>query len=356
MKKLLSLATVLFGIAAMVLAFVAGSSVFAQTSNGTITGVVRDASGAVISGAKVVVTNESTASMRNATTSAVGTFRIESVEPGPYTVHVEKPGFKTFDLKQLDVRPSIITSSDIALGVASANAEVTVETANTATLDVDSGGITSTIGEQELKTIPIFSMNPVELVQALPGVQLINNGGFSNGIDISVNGARPRANNYLIDGQDDNDNGIEGQALQANIPDMYSNVIALTNSYSAEYGRGGGAVVNLITKSGTNQFHGSAYELYSGSGLNAIDGQSRGAGITKTRFDQHQVAFTIGGLDHQEQTLRLRRSCSTHVSMARKRRQIYFYRLQHPSQRSRPSIQPTRSCSFNTLDRSANTI
>ena len=138
-------------------------------------------------------------------------------------------------------------------------------------------------------------MNPVELVQALPGVQLINNGGFSNGIDISVNGARPRANNYLIDGQDDNDNGIEGQALQANIPDMYSNVIALTNSYSAEYGRGGGAVVNLITKSGTNQFHGSAYELYSGSGLNAIDGQSRGAGITKTRFDQHQVAFTIGG-------------------------------------------------------------
>ena len=70
------------------------ASVFAQTSNGTITGVVRDASGAVISGAKVVVTNESTASMRNATTSAVGTFRIESVEPGPYTVHVEKPGFK----------------------------------------------------------------------------------------------------------------------------------------------------------------------------------------------------------------------------------------------------------------------
>ncbi len=96
MKKLLSLATVLFGIAAMVLAFVAGSSVFAQTSNGTITGVVRDASGAVISGAKVVVTNESTASMRNATTSAVGTFRIESVEPVP----------TRFTSKSLDLRHS----------------------------------------------------------------------------------------------------------------------------------------------------------------------------------------------------------------------------------------------------------
>jgi outer membrane receptor protein involved in Fe transport len=270
-------------------------SIFAQTSNGTITGVVRDASGAVVSHANVVVTNEATSAKRTTTTNAEGAFRVESVEGGPYTVHVDKAGFKGFDLKHLDVKPSIITSADVALGVASANAEVTVETANTATLDVESGGITSTIGEQELKTIPIFSMNPVELVQTLPGVQLINNGGFSNGIDVSVNGSRPRANNFLIDGQDDNDNSIGGQALQANIPDMYSNVIALTNAFSAEYGRGGGAVVNLITKSGTNQFHGSIYDLYSGSGLNAIDGQQRGAGITKTRFDEHQIAFTIGG-------------------------------------------------------------
>ena len=266
-----------------------------QTSSGTITGVVRDASGAVISDANVVATNESTASTRKTTTSSTGTFRFESVEPGPYTVHVDKSGFKGFDLKHLDVRPSVPTSSDIALSIASATAEVTVETANTATLDVDSGGITSTIGAEEIGSIPIFTGNPVELVQTLPGVQLINNSGFSNGINISVNGARPRANNYLIDGQDDNDNAIGGQALQAGIPDMYSNVIALTNAFSAEYGRGGGAVVNLITKSGTNQFHGSVYDLYSGSGLNAIDGQSRGAGISKTRFDQHQFAFTVGG-------------------------------------------------------------
>jgi hypothetical protein len=270
------------------------SFVVAQTSNGTITGVVRDATGAVISGATVVVTNEATASKRDVTSTAEGAFRVDAVEPGPYTIHVEKAGFKGFDLKHLDVRPSVITSSDVALGVATSNAEVTVETANTATLDTESGGIVSTIGEQELKTIPIFSMNPVELVQTLPGVQLINNGGFSNGINVSVNGARPRSNNYLIDGQDDNDNSIGGQALQSAIPDIYSNVIALTNAFSAEYGRGGGAVVNLITKSGTNQIHGSVYDLYSGSGLNAIDGQSRGAGITKTRFDQHQIAFTAG--------------------------------------------------------------
>jgi outer membrane receptor protein involved in Fe transport len=281
---------------ALVLSVVAFTSLaFSQTSNGTISGVVRDVSGAVVSGATIVVTNEATSQKRNATTSNEGAFRVESVEPGPYTVHVERAGFRSFDLKRLDVRPSIITSSDVTLDVASANTEVTVETANTATLDLESGGIASTIGEQELKSIPIFSMNPVELVQTLPGVQLVNNGGFSNGINVAVNGSRPRANNYLIDGQDDNDNSIGGQALQSAIPDIYSNVIALTNAFSAEYGRGGGAVVNLITKSGTNQFHGSVYELYSGSGLNAIDGQQRGAGITKTRFNQHQIAFTIGG-------------------------------------------------------------
>jgi outer membrane receptor protein involved in Fe transport len=282
--------------AALLLSLFAFTSLaIGQTSNGTITGVVRDASGAVVSGATVVVTNEATAAKRDATTNAEGAFRVEAVDPGPYSVLVSKTGFKGFELKHLDVRPSVITSADVALGVATANAEVTVETANTATLDVESGGITSTIGEQELKTIPIFSMNPVELVQTLPGVQLINgNSALSNGVNVSVNGARPRSNNFLIDGQDDNDNSIGGQALQSAIPDIYSNVIALTNAFSAEYGRGGGAVVNLITKSGTNQIHGSVYDLYSGSGLNAIDGQSRGQGITKTRFDEHQIAFTVG--------------------------------------------------------------
>jgi len=284
-----------FSATILVILFGSTLSVIAQTSKGTVAGVVRDPAGAVVGGANVVVKNEATGETRTTTTKSDGAFRVEAVEAGPYTVHVEESGFKAFDLKHLDVKPSIITSYDVTLGVAGATSEVTVETANTATLDLDSGQIASTIGEEELKTIPIFSMNPVELIQTLPGVQLINNGGFSNGINVSVNGSRPRANNYLIDGQDDNDNAIAGQALQADIPDIFSNVVALTNAYSAEYGRGGGAVVNLITKSGTNHFHGSVYELYSGSGLNAIDGQSRGAGITKARFDQHQPAFTIGG-------------------------------------------------------------
>jgi outer membrane receptor protein involved in Fe transport len=290
MKRLTSIATFL------VMLLMVGVAAFGQTSNGTLTGTVRDSAGAVVTDAQIKITSEATGEVRNATTTGDGGFRVDALQPGRYSVHVEKSGFKGFELQHLQVSPSVITSYDVPLTVAGATTELTVQTANTATLDIESGEIASTIGSQELESVPIFSNNPVELVQTLPGVQLVNNGGLSNGINVSIDGGRPRANNYLIDGQDDNDNGISGQALQANVPDMYSNVVALTNSFSAEYGRGGAGVVNLITKSGTNKFHGTVYDLYSGSGLNALDGTNRGVPFaTKARFDQHQMGFTVGG-------------------------------------------------------------
>ena len=269
---------------------------FAQTSKGTIIGTVRDSTGAVIGNASVSMRQEATGFVRKTTTNSDGVFRADAVEPGPYTVHIESTGFKIYDLQHLNVVSSIPTSTEIVLSVASASQQVVVEAANAATLDTDSGQLANTINLSELQAVPVFSLNLVELVQTLPGVQLVNNGGFSNGFNVSVNGGRPRGNNYLIDGQDDNDNGIAGQALQTQIPDMFSSVTALTNAYSAEFGRAGGAVVNLITKGGTNQFHGSAWELYQGSGLNAIDGQNRGVpGYSKARFDQHNFGFTAGG-------------------------------------------------------------
>ncbi len=102
----------------------------------------------------------------------------------------------------------------------------------------------------------------------------------------------------MLDGQDINDVGLGGQAFQPLIPDMFQEVVALTNSASAEYGRAGGAVVNLISRAGTNAFHGTAFELYSGSGLNAVDGVTRVGSTSranKARYDQHQYGFTAGG-------------------------------------------------------------
>lgn len=267
-----------------------------QTSQGTVTGTVRDSSGAVIAQAAVTLTNEATGIVRQTTSNTQGAFRADAVEPGPYTLKVAAAGFDTRVLEHLNVAPSIVTSYDVTLQVAKATSQVLVQAANSATLDLDSGELATTISNSELQNIPIFSLNPVELAETLPGVQMLNNGGLSNGIDISINGSRPRANNYLIDGQDDNDNAIAGQALQAEIPDMYTSVSVLTNSYSAEYGRAGGGVVNMVTKSGTNTPHGSAWDLYSGSGLNAIDGLQRGVpGASKARYDEQQYGFTVGG-------------------------------------------------------------
>lgn len=262
-------------------------------------GAVRDSTGAVIQGATVVITNQDTGETREAKTSASGEYRFDAISPGPYTIKTSAPGFETQQAKGVDVAASIITPFDPKLAIGTAINTVEVQ-ANTSALETETGQMSSTISSADLRTLPIFSLNPVELAKTVPGVSAPTGGtGFGNGQQIIVNGTRTRDNNYLIDGQDINDNSIAGQAVQPTIPDMYSSVAVLTHAYTAEYGRGGGGVVNLITKSGTNNYHGSAWDLYSGSGLNALNGQQRqlshlNRGI-KARTDTHQYGFTFGG-------------------------------------------------------------
>ncbi len=117
----------------------------------------------------------------------------------------------------------------------------------------------------------------------------------NQGASIQVNGARPRANNFLLDGQEINDIGVSGQAFQPQIPDIFDSVTVITNAGSAEYGRAGGGIVNLVTKQGTNTYHGTAFERYFGSGLNSIPGNLRGQGQTNPRVNEHSYGFTAGG-------------------------------------------------------------
>jgi hypothetical protein len=269
----------------------------AQTSKGTIVGTVRDSTGAVVASAKVTATNEQTSESRDTMSNSDGAFRIDAISNGSYAIHVEAPGFETTNLKGLAVNPSVVTSYDVTLKVGATSTTVQVQ-ALTSTINTENGELSGTIDSSELRNLPIFSLNPIELATTVPGVQVVNQVGFSNGQNIEVNGTRPRANSFLIDGADINDTTINGQAVQPNIPDMYASETVLTNAYSAEYGRGGGAVVNLITAGGTNKFHGTAWDLYTGSGLNAFDGQTRQFQPTsadKARFDQHQYGFTVGG-------------------------------------------------------------
>jgi hypothetical protein len=253
-----------------VLIVASAGSGFAQTSKGILAGVARDQTGAIVQNATVTVTNQDTGETRTVHTASDGAYRIEAINPGPYELKVELTGFTPADVKNIRVLPSVVTSFDPSLKAGGATEEVTVE-ANSNTINTENGVLSGTIGTEELSKVPIFSLNPFELVATLPGVQLVNpslnlGGVAGNYEQLIVNGARPRSNNYMLDGQDINDVGIGGQAFNPQVPDMYQSTTTLLNSASAEYGRSGGAVVNLITKSGTNQFHGSAFELYSGSG------------------------------------------------------------------------------------------
>lgn len=290
----------------ILIGFAVSVALQAQTSKGILAGTVRDQTGAAVGSATVTVTSQETGETRTTTASSQGSYRVDAINPGHYTIHVTMTGFSASDIRDLAVDPSVITTFDPKLSVGNVNVNVSVEAISNA-INTEDGTLSGTVDTIELSKVPIFSLNPFELVATLPGVQLVNPslglGGVGGNFEqIEVNGARPRSNNFMLDGQDINDVGIGGQSFNPQIPDMYQSVTTLLNSASAEYGRSGGAIVNLITKSGTNQFHGSLFEIYSGSGLDSLDGITReqkplpaGSPSPKARFDQHQYGFTAGG-------------------------------------------------------------
>ncbi|HEX5284344.1 MAG TPA: carboxypeptidase regulatory-like domain-containing protein [Bryocella sp.] len=275
----------------------------AQTSKGIIAGVIRDNTGAVIPTASVTITEQATGAKRSSRSDAQGAFRVDAVNPGLYTIQVEMNGFVTKVAKDLNVQPSIVTNYDPVMLPGGVSETVLVE-ANSNTINTENGQLAGTISSAELSRVPIFTLNPIELATTIPGVQVVDAnlqlGGIGGNFEqIEVNGARPRANNFMMDGQDINDTGIGGQSFNPQIPDAFETVTAITNSASAEYGRAGGAIVNLVTKSGSNQFHGDVWELYSGSGLDSLDGITRKGkpypNNPKARYDEHQPGFTAGG-------------------------------------------------------------
>ena len=280
-------------------------SSFAQTSKGILAGTVHDSTGAVVSGASITATNQDNHEVRTATSGSDGAFRLDALQPGQYSLAASQGGFSAFKADNLTVNPSVVTTYDISFTVGGESQTVTVQAENSG-INTENGQVAGVISTRELRDLPIFTLNPVELALTVPGVQPVSqNSGFSNGLNIEVNGARPRANNFLLDGQEINDVGIGGQAFQPNIPDLFQSVTVITNSATAEYGRAGGAVVNLVTKTGTNAIHGSAFERYIGSGLNSLDGVTRQNTVhgpkpdgyvppSKARFNQHQYGFTAG--------------------------------------------------------------
>jgi Carboxypeptidase regulatory-like domain/TonB-dependent Receptor Plug Domain/TonB dependent receptor len=270
----------------------------AQTSKGTIVGTVLDPNGASVSGANIKLTNTQTGSSREVTTTSEGAYRLEAVDPGSYKIEVTAPGFKATTIQ--NVISSGGQTSDYPVSLAVGNPSEVVEvTSESVVLQTQDGTRVDTLDTRQITELPVAGLNPVNLVFTLPGVVDPGGkaGGFVQGTEFSVNGLRPRANNQLIDGLDNNDNNIAGQFYQPTLRDGFNEVTVLQGDFSAEYGRAGGAVVNVLSRGGTNGYHGSFYDVINSSALSSLtSGQKATENLKKVPVSiENTFGFSFGG-------------------------------------------------------------
>ncbi len=286
---------------------------FAQTT-GTIEGVIKDPSGAVVPGVKVTLTNEETGQQREATSDESGYFRILQVPVGRYSLVLESKGFKKYVRKGIILELNQTAHVDIELQVGDLAESVTVE-ANASQVETTSTQLGAVVGERAVVQLPLATRDTYQLLQLQPGVQSQVGSDLFFGSEragvVSVNGGRGRANNYMVNGGDGNDLFANLPAIEPS-PDSIQEFRVITNNFDAEYGRNSGAIVNVVTKSGTNDFHGSLYEFFRNKVLNARAFFNPGpppgtpperlSAFEKADFKQNQFGGTFGGPVKSNQT------------------------------------------------------
>ena len=276
---------------------IVSSTHLAQTSKGFLVGNVADPSGAVIEGANVKITNTNSGVTRETVSATDGSFRLDAVDPGTYKVEVSHAGFKTALTDNVVVGASQTTTLSFQLELGVQTEVVNVISGTDVILQTQDGARVNTLSKREITDLPTPALNPANIVFTLPGVVDPGPlaGGFVQGNEFSVNGLRPRANNQLIDGLDNNDNAIAGQSYIPILREGYSEVTVLQSDYSAEFGRAGGAVVNIVSRGGTNAFHGSAYDVINNSRLNSLTASQRADGTQKPVVVENTFGFSLGG-------------------------------------------------------------
>jgi hypothetical protein len=265
---------------------------FAQTT-GDIRGIVRDPSGALVPNARVTATIPSAAIERKATTTETGEFTIPTVPVGTYTVRIEAQGFKTFEQDNVVVDIGHVAQISASLELGQATEVVTAEAA-APLVETTSTQIGAVMNETSVVNLPLPTRDTYQLLQLQPGVQSQQGYDLFAGSEeagaVSVNGGRGRANNYNVNGGDANDQFLNGPAIQP-VPDAIAEFRVLTNTFDAEYGRNSGSVVNVVTKGGTNSFHGDVYEFFRNTDLDA-----RGFfDTTRPKWNQNEYGGTLGG-------------------------------------------------------------
>ena len=278
-----------------------------QVLKGSISGTVKDPQGAVVSGAQVKATQAGGVAYTT-TSDNSGFFRFSLIPPGTYKVEVINKGFKTSVQNNVQVVAGSDTSVG-AIGLAVGETSAIVEvTADAPLIETQQAQVTNTFSGTTLNTFSGIQENQGldNLALFVPGVVSVRDNSFSNtngGVGFSVNGLRGRNNDQEIDGQNNNDNSVGGPGLFVSDTEFVQQYVLITNNFGPEYGRNAGSVVNIITKSGTNNWHGSLYENENNSWFNAMsNGEKRitinpdGTHITKpVRSNDEFGGFTIGG-------------------------------------------------------------
>src|SRR3989454_754596 len=276
----------------------------AQSTTGTISGSVVDAQQEVVTRAMVTTRNVETNISRSVLTNETGRFRIPNLPVGPYEVSFELGGFARY------VRSGIILTLnqeavlDVTLQTAGITQEITVQE-NATVLNVSNAEVGVHFDTRRISELPLGASptgtggfrNVFNIALSAPGVSQLASGQseFSTGVNFSVNGTRFRSNNFMIDGQDTNEPGVSGRAQSINNPDIVQEIRLITNQFAAEYGRAAGSIMNIVTKSGSNDLHGTAFWFHNDNALNAPSNLDKKA-FGKAPFRvENQIGGTAGG-------------------------------------------------------------
>jgi hypothetical protein len=256
---------------------------WAQGTTSRITGLVTDKSSAVIPNAAVTVTNQGTNTSFHATTSQSGTYVVDSVQIGAYTVEVDAAGFKRFIAKDNVLSIGVPTTVNAQLEVGSTSESVEVRGGYDLVQTDTSGNFGSVVDNKSMTDLPIVGVrgrNPLNLITIIPGVE---DAGNATGGGTSIHGSRDRAWNYTLDGVDTNETSAGGSQLSPTRqnPDSLQEFRVLTGEFTAEYGRDSGGQVTMVTKSGTNQIHGTGFWFYQSPFLNANDPATKASQLSR---------------------------------------------------------------------------
>jgi hypothetical protein len=272
------------------------ASLIAQQGSAELRGRVTDEQGAALPGATIVIKHQDSGIYRQSNSTADGSYYMAGVTPGPYELTVELTGFKRVSRRDVKLEVGKTSTIDLAMQVGGISEELTV-TAESPIVDITSKEVGGHIKDRELTDLPSINRNYIGFIGLLPGV-IPNISTESFGSDsVSVNGQDSRNNNYLLDGGNNNDDVIGQRAgTQARTPlEAIQEFQVLTNQYDAEFGKTTGAIVNAITKQGTNSFHGSAFAFIQDASLTEKNYFVDKNNLAKPDTKFQQYGFTLGG-------------------------------------------------------------